>query len=91
MTPGSPRVWQVRPGLLYRALVDGGMIYDGESGKVHHLNAAAAQVWEGCQRGASAAELAAALCSRYAVESGQAQADVEEVLHYFAGVRLVLP
>lgn len=90
-TIGEERVWQVRPGVLYRALVDGGMIYDGESGQVHHLNATAAQVWEFCQSGATSAALAEALCRRYAVEGTQAQADVGRILHYFADARLLQP
>ncbi|MCC7261209.1 MAG: HPr-rel-A system PqqD family peptide chaperone [Candidatus Latescibacteria bacterium] len=85
------QVWQARPGLLYRPLVDGGMIYDGESGQVHHLNATAAQVWEGCRNGATREELAAVLCSRYAVEVARAQADVARILEHFAGVRLLQP
>ena len=46
-TADQQRRWRTRPGLLYRALVDGGMIYDGDSGHVHHLNATAVLVWEG--------------------------------------------
>ncbi len=88
---GEQGVWQARPGLLYRALVDGGMIYDGESGKVHHLNAAAAQVWERCQAWATSEELVHILCSRYAVEQSQARTDVEAILQYFAGVQLLRP
>jgi PqqD family protein of HPr-rel-A system len=88
---GEDRVWQVRPGLLYRALVDGGMIYDGESGQVHHLNATAAQVWELCQPGATSAALVEALCRRYAVEDAQAQADVGKILQHFADACLLQP
>ncbi|MBI2504935.1 MAG: HPr-rel-A system PqqD family peptide chaperone [Candidatus Latescibacteria bacterium] len=84
-------MWQIRPGLLYRSLVDGGMIYDGESGQVHHLNASAAQVWELCRAGATSAVLAAALCSQYEVESAQAQADVRRIIQVFADARLLQP
>ena len=45
------KVWQIRGDLRYRKLVDGGMLYDGEKGQVHHFNATAAQVWEACQGG----------------------------------------
>jgi PqqD family protein of HPr-rel-A system len=88
---GEARTWQTRPGLLYRALADGGMIYDGESEQVHHLNATASLVWERCQGGATSAELAEGLCSRYAVEVAQAQADVERILQYLADARLLQP
>lgn len=85
------RGWEVRPGLLYRSLVDGGMIYDGERGQVHHLNASAAQVWELCQSGATSAALADALCSRYEVTSEEAQADVRRMLQFFTDARLLQP
>lgn len=85
------RVWRVRAGLLYRALVDGGMIYDGESAQVHHLNATAAQVWEQCRTGATREELTQALCSRYTVEPAQAARDVDQILEHLAGVRLLEP
>ena len=91
MATAGQRVWQVRSGLLYRSLVDGGMIYDGESGQVHHLNGTAAQVWELCQTGATSAALAEALCRRYAVEEPQARADVERILRYLADARLLHP
>ena len=82
---------QVRPGLLYRPLVDGGMIYDGAQGQVHHLNASAAQVWELCQAGATSADLIDALRSRYEVGSEQAQADVRRILQSFADAHLLQP
>ena len=82
---------QVRPDLLYRALVDGGMIYDGAEGQVHHLNTTAAQVWELCQAGATSAALVEALCSRYEVASEEAQADVRRILQVFAAARLLQP
>jgi PqqD family protein of HPr-rel-A system len=91
MAADAQRVWQARSGLLYRSLVDGGMIYDGESGRVHHLNDAAAQIWELCQGGATSAALAEALCRRYAVEEPRARADVEQVLRRFAEARLLQP
>lgn len=81
----------MRPGLLYRSLVDGGMIYDGEQGQVHHLNASAAQVWELCQAGTTSAALIDALCSRYEVAGEEAQADVRRVLQFFVDARLLEP
>lgn len=91
MAADLQRLWQARSGLLYRSLVDGGMIYDGESGQVHHLNSTAAQVWELCQNGATSAALAAALCRRYEVEETRARADVEQILRYLADARLLHP
>ena len=82
-------VWRVRQGLLYRALVDGGMIYDGDRVQVHHLNASAALIWELCQTGASEAALAAALCSQYEVDRAQAQDDLRKILQVFADANLL--
>ena len=84
-------VWRVRQGLLYRALVDGGMIYDGDRAQVHHLNASAALIWEGCQTGATEASLAAALGNRYEVEEAQAQVDVRQILRLLADAGLLQP
>ena len=89
VSTGQQRGSQVRPDLLYRALVDGGMIYDGAGGQVHHLNASAAQVWELCQAGATSAALVEALCSRYEVASEEAQADVRRILQFFADAHLL--
>lgn len=85
------RGWQARPGVLYRSLVDGGMIYDGARGQVHHLNASAARVWELCQAGTTSAALVDALCSQYEVAGEQAQADVRRILQLFTDARLLRP
>lgn len=89
LSADQQRKAQVRPDLLYRALVDGGMIYDGAGRQVHHLNASAAQVWELCQAGANSAALVEALCSRYEVASEEAQADVRRILQVFADAGLL--
>ncbi len=85
------RTWQVRADLLYRKLVDGGMLYDGASGQVHHLNATAALVWEACQAGRKTSEMVLALCSRYEVGAARAREDVREVLQAFARAGLLSP
>ena len=83
------RIWQARPGLLYRALVDGGMIYDGDRVQVHHLNASASLIWECCQIKVTEVSLAAALCGRYEVGEAQAQVDVRQILQVFADAGLL--
>lgn len=75
--------------LIYRKLVDGGMIYDSQQQQIHHLNATAALVWEACQQGRSAEEIAAELCRQYEVSAEQARADVEKTLETFAAAGLI--
>ncbi len=41
--------WRARADVLYRKLVDGGLVYDSISTRIHHLNDTAAFVWEACQ------------------------------------------
>lgn len=75
--------WRVRSGLHYRALVDGGMLYDERDAMVHHLNATAALVWEGCQRGESTRQLVDALCALYDADAAKVREDIGEVLDEF--------
>ena len=74
---------RARANLYYRALVDGGLLYDEEAGEVHHLNATAALVWEGCQQGWDAGRIADELCRRFAVDAARARADVQQILAQF--------
>lgn len=83
--------WGVRAELLYRKLVDGGMLYDSASGQVHHFNATAALVWEACQEGRRTSEMVAELRRRYEVEPTQADADVRQILREFARAGLLAP
>ncbi len=75
--------WQVRSGLHYRALIDGGMLYDEREAMVHHLNATAALVWEGCQRGESTRQLVEAISALYSADANLVHADVVAVLSEF--------
>ena len=84
------KVWQIRADLRYRKLVDGGMLYDGEKGQVHHFNATAAQVWEACQGGETTSEIVEDLCRAFAVDRERAQADVQKVLRKFVRAGLFL-
>lgn len=70
--------------VLYRKLVDGGLIYDGRSGRIHHLNETAAAIWEGCREGVPAHALVERLCERYEVEADVAAGQVRETLERFA-------
>ena len=83
------KIWQARDDLVYRKLVDGGMLYDGRSRKVHHLNATAARVWEACQQGKKTGEIVQELCRCFEVNAEQAGPDVEAILEDFAGAGLV--
>ncbi len=73
----------VKEGVHYRALVDGGMLYDAEQGLVHHLNATAALVWEGCQAGASSDDLEGQFAHEFGVAAAVARRDVERVIADF--------
>ena len=84
------KVWQVRGDLHYRQLVDGGMLYDGEKGQVHHFNATAARVWEACQGGEKTSEMVEDLCRAFAVDKERAQTDVQNVLRKFVGAGVFL-
>ena len=66
--------------VLYRKLVDGGLIYDGRTGSVHHLNATAAAIWEACREGASEADLVRRLCAAYDVDDATAADQVRSTL-----------
>ena len=85
------KVWQARDDLVYRKLVDGGMLYDGRSRKVHHLNATAARVWEACQQRKKIGEIARELCRSFEVDSERAGRDVEAILEEFASAGLLQP
>ncbi len=78
--PVDGRRWHSRKGVHYRALVDGGILYDEEEGQVHHLNATAALVWEACQQGADLPELVSRVRVVYDVAAPQAEQDVTSVL-----------
>lgn len=75
--------WRVRSGLHYRDLVDGGMLYDEREAIVHHLNATAALIWEGCQRGESTRQLSEMLCALYGADGEVVRADLRDILDRF--------
>lgn len=80
---------RIRPEVTYRGLVDGGMLYDGRTEQVHHLNATAALIWEGRGRGLDDKQLAAALCERFEVDPERALDDVRSVLQAFEAAGLL--
>jgi hypothetical protein len=81
--------WFSRNGLVFRKLVDGGMIYDREEKRVHHLNSTAACVWENCQKGRTTEQIVRDLCCRFEVETQPARADVESLLARFCQLGLI--
>ena len=80
-----------RSGLQYRRLVDGAMLYDPTTERVHHFNLTAALVWERCGEGVPASEIAAELSALYEVESISAAEDVERLVDDFLRQRLLGP
>ena len=84
------KIWRVRGDLLYRKLVDGGMLYDGQKGQVHHFNATAARVWEACQGGKKTGEMVRDLCHSFSIDNERARADVQDILDKFAQAGLLL-
>ena len=72
-----------RADFYYRKLVDGGMIYDGATGSVHHFNLTAARIWEACLLGKVATEIVADLVGEFELATESAEADVEATLAAF--------
>jgi hypothetical protein len=85
----AERIWRSRPGLAYRKLVDGGMLYDREAQQVHHFNETAACVWESCESGQTTAQIVAELCAVYEVDKGRISPDVKEILKEFGDCDLL--
>ena len=80
----NDKVWQARPELKYRKLVDGGMLFDREGQQVHHFNETAAFVWELCQDGQTTAQIVERLRGAYALDDEQVEGDVEDILEEFS-------
>ena len=78
----------VRGELEYRELADGGMIYDPQTQRIHHLNSTAARIWQACQAGRSRAEAVGQLCAEFEVAQEDASRDLERVLAEFAAAHL---
>lgn len=70
--------------LSYRKLADGGILYDGKSRQVHHLNATAAFVWEQCQKGNIFSEIVENMCSKFEVKTKLARDDLKTILRDFS-------
>jgi len=79
----------VRPELLFRRLVDGGMVYDSRSRRVHHLNESAVVVWESLAERLPPAAAAARLCSCFEVNADRAAADVTDIVARFRAAGLL--
>jgi len=71
---------QVRPDVIYRRLVDGGMVYDSRTRRVHRLNQVAALIWEACEAGLSARDATSRLRAEYEVSAAQAEGDVADAI-----------
>ena len=78
-----------RTDLLYRPLVDGGLLYDARSGQIHHLNETAALIWEACAEGTEAPQIALGLCARYEVGPDVAGEQVQRTLDELTRAGLV--
>ena len=88
LTGECPRA---RSNVLYRELVDGGLIYDSTSKQVHHLNETAALVWRGCQWGAEIGAMVEELMGSYSVDEQTVRADVGETLQRLNAGGLLVP
>ena len=86
----TSRLYRAREDVLYRKLVDGGLVYDSVSTQVHHLNASASLVWEFCQEGGSLDKIVGEMRSRYDVAQADAEADVTAILGRFARAELLV-
>ncbi len=91
-TAGTPSssIYRARKDVLYRKLVDGGMVYDSVSTQVHHLNASASLVWESCHEGGSLETIVGEMRARYDVAQADAEVDVAAILRQFALAQLLV-
>lgn len=71
---------RVRRDIEYRELDDGGVVYDTAAGRVHTFNATAAYVWNLCDGGASAEQIAEGLREITGISRDQALKDVTLLL-----------
>ena len=85
------RVWRARDDVLYRKLVDGGLVYDSVSTRIHHLNDSAAFVWEACQGGSQIRDIVTRMCGHYESEAAGMEQDVTSILKEFDRVNLLEP
>jgi hypothetical protein len=76
--------FRLKERLSYRKLADGGILYDGKSRQVHHLNATAAFVWEECQKGKVFSAIVESMCSMFEVKTKLARDDLKTILRDFA-------
>lgn len=78
-----------REGLLSRAVDDGAIVYDPESGRVHSLNPAAGYIWECLDGSQTLAQIAESLCSLPGTEGHDLVRDVIGVVEEFRKVGLL--
>jgi PqqD family protein of HPr-rel-A system len=67
------------------------LLYDGEAGDTHHLNATAALIWRACDGQTSPQEMAERLTDAYEVKPPAALAHVERLLEELRSFHLILP
>jgi hypothetical protein len=82
---------RARAGVLYRRLVDGGILYDDLGERVHHLNSTASFVWERCVAGDREGTMVEDLCATYEVDAGRAREDIGGILAAFERAGLLQP
>ena len=71
---------KAKENIIWSAIDDEVMLLDVSSGEFYSLNETAAAVWQGLQRGDSAARIAESLVGTYGVDPAIAQHDVEELI-----------
>ncbi len=75
--------YHLKDRLSYRKLADGGILYDGKSRQVHHLNATAAFVFEQCRKGKDFSEIVENMCTTFDVKAKLARDDLKTILRDF--------
>ena len=76
----SPQRLRARDDLTVISLDDEAVIYDEDTGNLHHLNQTAALVFSMCDGTESARELSASIALAYGVDAGEIEPQVRSVL-----------
>jgi hypothetical protein len=77
---GSAESLRPAAAIAVRAIADGVILVNLETGRCWELNAVGALVWERLSQGASRGEIAAAVAEKYAIGLETARADTEALL-----------
>jgi PqqD family protein of HPr-rel-A system len=79
------------PSVLVRPLGDGAILLDSISGSVYQLNRVGVEVWELLSSATTAAVICDTLATRYSLDRGRVERDVERLLAGLRTAGLVSP